>query len=556
MLQDSLDSPSKAWGLSKALTILLIITIALGIGFRLTNLDKKVYWLDETHTSLRVYGYTEPEFIADLFNGEPVSPTDVLKYQQLSADNGWPDTFKALAGNSEHAPLYYLLVRLWSSWVGSSVAAIRSLSAIIGLLCLPSLYWLCLELFKSPKVGWLAVAVFSVSPFHVLYAQEARPYSLLTLSILVSSAMLLRSLRTQKWTDWLLYGLTVTIGCYTHWFFGAIAVSHGLYVLCIQQFKVFSRSALAYLASSIAAVVAFFPWIWITITAPPALEAQMGWIYERVPPKELLQAWMLNVSRAFFDLDLGPCISNSKGVCSYPLSYTSLVAFLWIVPIVALVVYAFYQLFRHEPRRVWLFISFLAVVMALAAIAPDFLSGGKRSTVLRYLIPCVVSIQLTVAYCLSVHLNKPLAPRQTVIWRGITGLVLTLGLISCLTISQFQGGWTKGGNYRTGEIATVINQAEKPLLVFSVPEGVTWGKGGAVGRVVPLIRLLNPDAGILFVVEPDIPSSLPDDYQTVFLYRPSKELRTAVAQQQNAVVEPAYQHALDSQPWVWKLTPQ
>ncbi|NJM86381.1 MAG: hypothetical protein HC847_03350 [Hydrococcus sp. RU_2_2] len=46
--------------------------MVLGIFFRFANLDRKVYWLDETHTSLRIFGYTEKEFIQDIFSGKVV----------------------------------------------------------------------------------------------------------------------------------------------------------------------------------------------------------------------------------------------------------------------------------------------------------------------------------------------------------------------------------------------------------------------------------------------------------------------------------------------------
>ena len=40
------------------------------------------------------------------------------------------------------------------------------------------MYWLCLELFESSVTAWLAVAIIAISPFQIVYAQEARPYSL------------------------------------------------------------------------------------------------------------------------------------------------------------------------------------------------------------------------------------------------------------------------------------------------------------------------------------------------------------------------------------------
>ena len=50
----------------KGLRFLVIVLIVLGVFFRFINIDRKVYWFDETFTSLRISGYTEKEAIAQL----------------------------------------------------------------------------------------------------------------------------------------------------------------------------------------------------------------------------------------------------------------------------------------------------------------------------------------------------------------------------------------------------------------------------------------------------------------------------------------------------------
>jgi hypothetical protein len=46
--------------------ILLVIILVLGLFFRFANLDRKVYWSDETFTSLRVSGYTAEAYTTPL----------------------------------------------------------------------------------------------------------------------------------------------------------------------------------------------------------------------------------------------------------------------------------------------------------------------------------------------------------------------------------------------------------------------------------------------------------------------------------------------------------
>lgn len=132
------------------LRLLFVIILILGIFFRFVNLDRKIYWQDETATSLRIAGYSKSEFVRQVYKGQIISVEELQRrYQSLSSEKSWLDTVKALTGRPEHSPLYYLMARLWAQWFGSSVAAMRSLPVLISLLAFPAIYWLCLELFDS-----------------------------------------------------------------------------------------------------------------------------------------------------------------------------------------------------------------------------------------------------------------------------------------------------------------------------------------------------------------------------------------------------------------------
>jgi hypothetical protein len=65
-------------------------------------------------------------------------------------------------------------------------------------------------------------ALIAVSPFHVAYSQQAREYSLWTLLILISSALLLRGLRTGKLFLFVLHGVTVSLGLWSFTLFALV----------------------------------------------------------------------------------------------------------------------------------------------------------------------------------------------------------------------------------------------------------------------------------------------------------------------------------------------
>ena len=207
--------------LPKPWRFLIITTLFIGIFFRFANLDQKVYWVDEAATSRRISGYTETEVEKHIFDGRLIGIGNLQKYQYPSAEKSAADTIKTLIlEDPQHPPFYFVLLTTWLKFFGNSVTAIRSFSAIISLLTFPCIYWLCQELFQSKWVSWTAVALTTISPVHVVYAQEARQYTLWMVMILLSSAILLRAIRQKTKINWLIYALTVALGLYTHLFFG------------------------------------------------------------------------------------------------------------------------------------------------------------------------------------------------------------------------------------------------------------------------------------------------------------------------------------------------
>jgi uncharacterized membrane protein len=387
---------------------LIIIILLIGIFFRFFNLDKKLYWIDEAYTSLRIAGHTEAEIRPQFFEGEILSNKDMQKDQHLNPEKGVMDTLKSLAAeDAQHPPLYYLMLRYWMQWFGNSVIAIRSLSAFISLLIFPCLYWLCTELFKSPNVTWVAIAIIAISPFHVLYAQEAREYGLWTITILLSSAALLWAMRVKTKISWITYALTVVLGLYTYIFTGLIVVGHGIYVIAVEQFKL-SKTLKKYLLASLVGLIAFVPWILVVLNSFNRIQSTTSWMNETTNPLSLITRWAGNLSRIFLDLGVDANDSLSSTVFLIPL----------ILILLVLVGYSIYFLIRTTPKRAWLFVLTLVAVTPIVLRVPDLIVGGRRSGTARYLIPSYLGIQITVAYLLATKIN-PISRqiRQQKLWK-------------------------------------------------------------------------------------------------------------------------------------------
>lgn len=497
------------------LRFFLVILLVLGLFFRFYNLDRKVYWHDEVYTSIRSLGYTQEEVVQQAFDGRVIGIEDLHKYQYFNPDKSLSDTLYSLVQHPEHPPLYYLMVRFWMQVFGDFVKTPRGLSALFSVLTLPCIYWLCLELFNSSLVGWIAVALLAVSPFHVLYAQEAREYSFWTVTILLSSLSLLRAIRLNTKLSWGIYAVTLVLSLYTFLFSGFVAIGHGIYVVVTERFK-FSKTVLAYFLASSAGLLAFAPWIFVIIANFSQFNEKTAWTKVQELPSYLVTRWGLHLSSVFVDFGLR---------LEHPFTY--------LAPPVLLVLvgYAIYCLCRHTPLEVWLFVLTLTGVSAIALILPDLILGGRRSISSRYFIPCYIGIQLAVAYLLSTHLLASRFSKQK-LWQGTMAVLLSLGIISCVISSQSYTWWNKVVGYYNPQIARLINQAPRPLVISNTSDVNT-------GDIISLSYLLDTKTRLQLVVDSNIPN-ISDEFRDVFLFYPSKTLQQSLTKEYKATLKPVY----------------
>ncbi len=525
------------------LRFLVIVLLALGVFFRFDNLDGKVYWFDETFTSLRISGYTMSEAMAQLCNGQQIGVEDLQKYQRLAPEKTLADTIKSLAlEDPQHSPIYYVLARFWAQWFGSSVAVIRSLSAIISLLVFPCIYWLCLELFNSSLVGWVAIALIAVSPFHVLYAQEAREYGLWSVTTLLSSATLLRAMRLKTKLSWGMYAVTVALGLYTFLFSGLVTIAHGVYLFATESLRL-SKTVIAYLLASLLGFLAFTPWLLVVVFNSTQINNTTGWTSNKIPQLDLIKNSVINLS--YFFVDFGYDLESFDYELRLKLIHKCLIPFILI-----LVGYSIYFVCRHTPKQVWLFVLTLIVVTALPLVIPDIIFGGVRSQTPRYLIPCYLGMQLAVSYFLANQIAFCVDIRRRKIWQILTVILVSVGIISCKISSQAQTWWLKYQNIYTPQVVQVINQATNPLVISSCRG--TWS---LLGDKLSLCHLLNPKVRFQLVNEANVPQ-ITNNFSDVFFYNPSHNpfiqvVRSKLENKQKYKIEDnIYPKKLD----LWKLT--
>lgn len=487
--------------------LIFLMLLVLGVVFRFVNLDQKVYWHDEVYTSMRAGGWTRREIDQKLFQNQIFSAPELQKFQQLKPGSTASSTIYSLAvEDPQHPPLYFLMARAWLQTFGSSLRASRSLAALLSLLALPLMYGLGLELFASRPAALLATALLAVSPFDVLFAQTARQYSLLTAAVIGSSYVLLRALRLKTWKNWGLYTLACALGLYTHPFMLLTLIGQGVYVGLLSLGRREGRAAvLKYLLAIAGALILYSPWLIVLLTNYQRAADTTSWTKASVELLFLVKLWVLSFTCLFFDLDVG---------------FNNLWTYLLRLPVVLLIAAALYTVCRRTNRSTWLFIITSIVVPFGLLVLPDLVSGGKRSTVTRYLISCFPGIQLAVAYFLVTKLVEGR------LWRGVMALLLTGSVISC-TVSAFaETWWCKDLSYRNAEVARQINASSAPLVLSDIGDDFT-----NTGDLISLSYLLNDNVRLLLLKQPPDLEQLNREAD-LFVFRPSGSLSAALGQDQ------------------------
>jgi uncharacterized membrane protein len=508
---------------------LLAIVILLGIRFRFFELDRKVYWHDEAYTSIRAAGFTRQQIDDELFDNRIVPAPELQKYQQIKPGSTAADTIHSLAlEDPQHPPLYFLMARFWMQQFGSSLTASRSLPVILSLLSLPLMYALAKELFASNLTALFATALLAVSPFDILFAQTARQYSLLTVTVIGSSWLLLRAMRLQTWQNWVLYALSIALGLYTHPFFSLTLIGQVVFVI-FYWLLVKKREVQGHVIDSqfflsvTAALILYIPWIYVLGTNLQRASATTDWT--RVSPGflYLLKLWTLSFTALFLDLDFG---------------FDSIWTYLLRLPFILLMAVAIYQVCRWTITVNWLFILTSIFVPFLMLALPDLIIGGKRSAVSRYLISCFPGVQLAVAYFLASNVTN----RQR-FGQFALAMVFTASIASC-TVSAFSDTWwSKDLSYFNARVARTINQ--EAIANRSIEDTILISDRGNdftnMGDLLSLSYLLDKDVRLMLLTQsPD--NEMLKKYSSPLVFRPSEKLRSALKQNQRRL-EPILEYA-------------
>lgn len=162
------------------------LILAVAAALRLYRLGQNSLWVDEYHSLI----------------------TARLPLADVSA--------AALSSEAFQSPLYFWLLHFVIGLFGDSETALRLVSAVAGAVTVPLAALLIRELRESDRVAIFGAALLALSPLHLWYSQEARPYALLVCLGLGSLVCVLRALRNGSTLAWAGFAGFASLAIVTH----------------------------------------------------------------------------------------------------------------------------------------------------------------------------------------------------------------------------------------------------------------------------------------------------------------------------------------------------
>jgi mannosyltransferase len=150
-----------------------------------------------------------------------------LRFYELGTESIWLDEAESIresamaipqiAQHTNQPPLYFLILRIWIELFGTGETALRSLSAMFGILAIAVVFLVGSSL-ANQRVGLIGAFLASISGFLIYYSQEARAYCLLLLLSLLSYWFFIEVLKKDRLGWYLAYFVSTILMLYTHFY--------------------------------------------------------------------------------------------------------------------------------------------------------------------------------------------------------------------------------------------------------------------------------------------------------------------------------------------------
>lgn len=394
--------------------IILAVTLAIFLTITLVNAPRAAIWFDEAFSV----------YIAQF------SFWDIARYTAADV----------------HPPVYYWLLKIWSSLFGTTELAYRSLSVLFGAATIVVSFLLTRKLFGR-QAAWLTALFLSLSPMLIRYSDEARMYTIAALIVMGATYLLVRAKETNSRKLWAGYGILVSIGMWTNYFTALVWIAHWVWWAMQKWTKenTFAQNLKAtfskeWFLSYVLAVVLFAPWLVVMVRQLGV--AQSGFWIGPVGV-DTVNNYFTNM---FYYLEHGQVQS-----------WLALGMILVLTALLAAVPKAYRQFKDSERQSFWLIglIAWLPPVLLFLLSLPPLSS----SFIERYFVPSIVAATIFAAVVVVAGTRA-----WKTVWRSSLVIAMVAMMIFGVTNVYKYGNYNKNSSMsiQTREAVRAAQDASKP----------------------------------------------------------------------------------------------
>lgn len=242
--------------------VILVALVGLATVLKVTTLDRKVLWAEETYSLDILSGRTSSKEIdqeVDALIGQVTTAGQMAKLANMVPDaNLYRVATYIYKNDLRHVSVFYLGLFPIAKYIGESTFQLRFLPMIISVLGLLALWWLGGELGAGVYEKWLSLALYSCSTVFFFYSQTIREYSMWAAMIFVAHAALLYAVRKGTAISWMLYAALLCSALYTFCLSALLIPSHAFWFFCRRSER---RSTRHFMYAVSAAVILYSPLI-------------------------------------------------------------------------------------------------------------------------------------------------------------------------------------------------------------------------------------------------------------------------------------------------------
>lgn len=467
---------------------LYLIIVISSLVFKVVTVDNGFFWRDEIFT----INQTSGRVVFSLCKTEPLNEIKrIAYYKQLLKLNELPITvgsqLKEQSKNTNLNPLHYSFLTIWHRVVGDEPVHYRYFSILMFLLCLPVLFLFVKRLFGSNLAAWIAISLFSVSPYFHYYALEARYNMLLAFLLISSHYVLLLAIEQNKLKHWGMYILTGVMVLYTSLTAGVVLFGHFLFVMLFKK-KIRNK----YVLAGMIIILCYLPWIIAIINNRGQISNALSW-HMGIKPESLSQFRMfiiqlLAIGRSFVSISL-PADWVSYILFSGKLQLVNLLNLIANIFVLLVLVYSIIFLSKNLPKAHFWFIALITIPLLLFFFIVDLFRGSVSSCIERYQLAIYLGTLLFVTGLLSSKISQ-----KRMAYVLLYLLFAVFGIYSMSKIAADRHGLCIGANLRIVSTADFISEAESPLIITSGE--YLWGD-----RFSLINELESESIDILYVTE-------------------------------------------------------